>query len=68
MKSGEEALRSYTFNTHKIDHRFCANCGTQAFAYGVNPDGSPMRAVNLRCVPAIDLDSLRLHPFDGAGM
>lgn len=63
---GQESLRSYTFNTHKIEHRFCEICGTEAFAYGANPDGSAVRAVNLRCVPAIDLDALELQHYDGA--
>jgi hypothetical protein len=59
-------LRPYTFNTHKIEHQFCTTCGTEAFAYGVNPDGSQVRAVNLRCVPSVDLDGLALQKFDGA--
>ncbi|MDX3894156.1 GFA family protein [Pusillimonas sp.] len=63
---GEEALSSYRFNTHKIEHRFCRHCGTQPFAEGANPDGSAVRAVNLRCVPSIDLDALALQRFDGA--
>ncbi len=63
---GEESLRSYTFNTHKIEHRFCQACGTEAFACGANPDGSAVRAVNLRCVPSIDLDALERRHFDGA--
>ena len=63
---GEESLRSYTFNTHKIEHRFCQKCGTEPFAYGANPDGSLVRAVNLRCVPSIDLNALELQHCDGA--
>lgn len=63
---GQESLRSYTFNTHRIEHRFCESCGTEAFAHGTNPDGSAVRAVNLRCVPAIELDALELQHYDGA--
>lgn len=63
---GEEALRPYMFNTHKIEHRFCQNCGTEPFAYGANPDGSSVRAVNLRCVPSIDMGALELQHYDGA--
>ncbi|UYO92388.1 GFA family protein [Pollutimonas sp. M17] len=66
LTQGEEALRSYKFNTHKIAHRFCQICGTEPFAYGANPDGSEVRAINLRCVPAIDLDALELQHYDGA--
>lgn len=66
LVAGEDNLRSYRFNTHRIDHRFCTTCGTQAFACGAGPDGSETRAINLRCVPEVDLDSLHLQPFDGA--
>jgi len=63
---GEAALSTYLFNTHKIEHRFCATCGVEPFAFAAAPDGTPSVAVNLRCVPAIDLDALQLQPFDGA--
>ncbi len=66
LNSGDEALRPYTFNKHKIRHMFCQTCGTEAFAYGNNPDGSEVRAVNLRCVPGIDIDALELQKYDGA--
>jgi len=39
---------------------------TQAFARGAMPDGTPTRAVNLRCVPAVDLDALQIQRVDGA--
>nr|WP_294517094.1 GFA family protein [uncultured Rhodopila sp.] len=64
--SGEDALTTYEFNAHKIQHRFCKVCGAQPFAAGKSPDGADMRAVNLRCVPAVNLDGLELQPFDGA--
>ena len=66
VTQGSEALRSYKFNTHKIDHQFCQACGIEAFAHGAKPDGTPVYAVNLRCVPAIDLDVLELQKYDGA--
>src|SRR5262249_14991257 len=66
LTQGEEATATYRFNTHKIDHRFCTTCGTEPFAYGAMPNGTPMAAVNLRCVPAVDLDKLTLQPYDGA--
>ncbi len=68
LMEGEESLLSYKFNTHKIEHRFCRVCGTQPFACGANSDGSAVRAVNLRCVPDVDLDALELQRFDGASM
>ena len=66
LTGGGDATLSYRFNKHRIDHRLCATCGTEAFAFGSMPDGTEMAAVNLRCVPALDLDRLTLRPFDGA--
>ena len=66
LTAGEAALRSYRFNTHRIEHRFCGTCGVEPFAAGVGPDGSAVRAVNLRCVPALDLQALELQEVDGA--
>lgn len=62
---GEADLVTYQFNKHVIDHRFCSTCGCQAHAEGVR-DGTPMRAVNLRCAPDVDLDALTIRKVDGA--
>ncbi len=66
VTQGQQDLHTYQFNTHKIDHQFCPNCGIEAFARGAKPDGSTMYAVNLRCVPSIDLGALELRMHDGA--
>ena len=66
LTDGGKTLETYTFNTHKLRHQFCSTCGTQAFAEGQGPDGSPIRAVNLRCVPDCDLDALEIKKVDGA--
>jgi hypothetical protein len=66
LTAGESALQEYRFNTHKLAHRFCATCGVQTFAEGISPDGSETRAVNLRAVPAVDLDALEIQKVDGA--
>lgn len=66
VRAESEALQTYTFNTHKLRHRFCKNCGVQPFAEGTGPDGAETRAVNLRCVPAIDIDSLKIEAINGA--
>jgi hypothetical protein len=63
---GEDSLTDYLFYKHNITHRFCRECGVQPFAEGKMPDGSPTRAVNLRCVEAIDPDGLELQKVDGA--
>ena len=66
LTKGEDALTDYLFNKHNIRHRFCATCGTEAFAEGKGPGGSEVRAINLRCVPSIELDSLTINKVDGA--
>jgi hypothetical protein len=66
LTAGDEALTDYLFNKHAITHRFCATCGAQPFAEGKAPDGSEVRAINLRCVPEIDLDTLTIQKVDGA--
>jgi hypothetical protein len=65
LDGGEDALITYTFNRHKLLHRFCKTCGAQPFAEGESK-GAPMRAVNLRCVPDVDLDALTIKKVDGA--
>jgi hypothetical protein len=63
--TGEEALGEYRFNKRVIAHRFCITCGAQPFAEGPGPNG-PGAMINLRCVSDLDLDGLKITPFDGA--
>lgn len=65
---GADALKSYKFNRHTIDHLFCATCGTEPLAVATGRDGVEMQAINLRCVPAVDLDKLSIRRFDGASL
>ena len=65
LERGEDRLATYTFNTHHIRHRFCPTCGTQPFGEGQR-HGEDMRAINLRCVPEIDIDELEIQKVDGA--
>jgi len=65
LRSGEDSLAEYRFNKHAIAHKFCTTCGTQPFAYGAMPDGSPVRAVNVRYLEDVDLDSLQVQHVDG---
>lgn len=68
VAAGDDALRTYQFNRHVIDHRFCSRCGTQPLSQGKGPDGSAMAMINLRCVPEVDLDAIEKMPFDGASL
>lgn len=66
LLQGEESLADYRFNTRRIEHRFCTACGVQPFSFGAAPDGTINAAINLRCVPAVDLGGLTLKHYDGA--
>ena len=64
----EDALSTYTFNKHVIQHRFCRTCGIHPFGEGVDPKGNRMAAINIRCLEDIDLDSVPVQHFDGRSM
>jgi len=68
LTQGEDTLVTYMFNRHRLQHRLCGTCGTQVFTEGKRPDGSGVRAVNLRAVPSCDLESLALKHYDGAAL
>ena len=65
LVSGESDLIDYQFNKHVVHHLFCARCGVESFARGQMPDGTPMVAVNVRCLDGVDVSELTLTPFDG---
>lgn len=65
LTAGEGELSEYRFNTRKIAHLFCRDCGIESFATGEGPDGMKMVAVNARCLDGVDVDALTLTPFNG---
>ncbi|NUZ05344.1 GFA family protein [Piscinibacter koreensis] len=65
LKTPDETASSYTFNQHRIRHRFCPTCGIHPYAEATGPDGQPMAAVNLRCIEGIDLASIPVREYDG---
>ena len=65
LESGEDALTEYTFNKHVILHNFCKTCGIKSFARGKKPDGTPMVAINVRCLDGVDVFALDVQQFDG---
>lgn len=56
---------TYTFNKHAIQHRFCPACGMHPYGEATDPQGRHMAAINIRCLEAIDLDSIPVTRFDG---
>lgn len=65
LLSPPEQQATYTFNKHVIQHRFCPRCGCQPYGEGVDPQGKPMVAINVRCLEGIDLGTLARIPIDG---
>jgi hypothetical protein len=67
LRTPEADLATYTFHTHAIRHHFCRTCGIAPFSEGTDPgSGAPMVAVNLRCLPGLDLAGLAVVAYDGA--
>ncbi len=66
LKTPVEQLSSYRFNSERIAHHFCANCGIAPFSEGKGADGAAMAMVNVRCLPAVDLAGLEVVAVDGA--
>lgn len=65
LQSGEDNLTDYQFNKNIIHHLFCKTCGVRSFGRGTGRDGSPMVAINVRCLDNVDLDTIRPKPFNG---
>jgi len=65
LLTSEEDAAVYTFNKHLIKHRFCPTCGIHPYGEGSDPKGTPMAAINIRCLEAIDLETVPVQHFDG---
>lgn len=69
LQTIEGDYATYRFNKHHIDHHFCHTCGIAPFSEGVDPrSGAKTAAVNVRCLPDVDLAAIRIKPFDGASL
>lgn len=67
LAAGVDHLAPYRFNTHKIEHQFCRDCGIEPFASGKDEAGDTSYMVNVNClegVPPIDRNAIQ-H-WDGA--
>jgi hypothetical protein len=65
LLSGEESLTEYRFNNKRIAHLFCKVCGVESFARGQKRDGTPMIAINVRCLDEVDTKSLNITSVNG---
>ena len=68
MLTPKERMSTYLFNKHTIKHHFCPTCGIHPLAEAKDRSGKPMAAINVRCVEGIDLESLKVRPFDGRSL
>lgn len=68
LKSGEDKLTEYRFNSKSIQHLFCSICGVESFAYGKMPDGSEIAAINVNCLEGVDPRALDVKKIDGKSM
>lgn len=66
--SGEDQLASYSFNSHRIVHRFCRTCGMQPFAENLQDEDGASAYVNIRCLDGVDPASLAVIDFDGRSL
>jgi hypothetical protein len=67
LKTPESGFATYTFNHHALQHHFCPKCGVAPFSEGTHPGtGAKMAAVNVRCLPDVDLAALKITAVDGA--
>lgn len=68
LTTPEDAAGIYLFNKHVIKHRFCPVCGIHPYGEGVDPKGNAIAAINVRCIPELDLEALEVRHFDGRAL
>lgn len=66
LATPEADLSTYRFNREAVAHRFCDRCGIAPFSEGKGKDGTAMAMVNVRCLPGVDLATLKVTQVDGA--
>jgi len=63
LKSGEECLIEYTFDSGVAKHLFCKHCGIKSFYIPrSHPDGV---SVNARCLEPGTVETMNITEFDG---
>ena len=67
LKSPAEDMSTYKFNKHVISHHFCPICGCAPFGFGEKA-GTPMAAINVRCLEGVELTTLKRVPVDGRSL
>ena len=65
LATPRDALGSYKFHKHVIDHHYCLSCGVSPFSEGSDPKGNKMVAINARCVEGVDPRQLKVKFYNG---
>jgi hypothetical protein len=65
LHTPDDAMGTYLFNKHVIEHRFCTACGCAPFGFGRDAKGQETVAVNVRCIEGLELGELKRHAYDG---
>lgn len=65
LKTPEEAMSTYRFHKHVIEHHFCPDCGCAPLCFGTDRQGRPTAGLNVRCLEGFDLASVKRVPVDG---
>ena len=68
LTTPESNAKTYLFNKHVIQHRFCAECGIHAYGIGKDRQGNEMAMINVRCLEGIDYEALPVQRFDGRAL
>ena len=68
VTAAPDAMTTYTFNKHNIQHKFCKHCGIQSFAFGKDPKGNEMAAINVRCLENFEFENLPVKHFNGKAL
>lgn len=63
LLQGDDAIRTYTFNTGAAKHHFCSHCGIKSFYIPrSHPHGV---SVNVNCLDEETIRSVEIKLFDG---
>jgi hypothetical protein len=66
LLDGADKLKSYRFNTEKIEHLFCSDCGIESFARGTDGAGAEVYMVNFNCLESTPpVDAAAIKHWDG---
>ncbi|VUD40500.1 hypothetical protein TDB9533_00266 [Thalassocella blandensis] len=68
FQTPESAMSTYTFNKQVIKHNFCSTCGCSPIGFGSDGEGNEMAAINVRCIPDLDLSQYTINHYDGKAL